>query len=93
MSKMRGIVIHHTAPAFGDIYMNPLKQAKQFSIPDLLTDIFIGQKLPMHIDAMQEHIRMKKKMSQHKHKLFESAHVCNLHRVHAGRDETEGMHP
>lgn len=77
---------------FGDIYMNPLKQAKQFSIPGLLTDIFIRQNLPMHIDAMQVYTRMKKKMSQHKHKLFESDHVCNLHRVHAGRDETEGMH-
>lgn len=32
-------------------------------------------------------------MSQHKLKLFESGHVCNLHRVHTGRDQTECIHP
>lgn len=41
--------------------MNPLKQAKQFSIPDPLTDIFIGQKLPVHIDATQVHTRTGEK--------------------------------
>lgn len=49
----RWIVIHPTALTFSDIHMNPLKQAKQFSIPDPLADIFAWRKLSTHSDVKQ----------------------------------------
>lgn len=51
--RTKWIVIHPAALTFSDIRMNPLKQAKHFSIPDPLTDIFAWQKLSTHSDAIQ----------------------------------------